>query len=81
MFEVLSLNRAAISAFIIIVLALALVGSIVFELRDWRGGAAVFGNPLHVAADVVMLACCTAVRHYFSRAQRAPLPAIGQRNH
>ena len=48
MFEYLSLNRAAISAVIIIVLALALVGSIAFGLRDSarRRSDEVFGDPL-----------------------------------
>ncbi len=51
MFEFLSLNRAVISAFIIIVLALALVGSIVFGLRDSarRRSDEVFGDPLRTS--------------------------------
>ncbi len=51
MFEYLSLNRAAISAVIIIVLALALVGSIVFGLRDSarRRSDEVFGDPLRTS--------------------------------
>ena len=51
MFEYLSLNRAAISAVIIIVLALALVGSIAFGLRDSarRRSDEVFGDPLRTS--------------------------------
>ena len=48
MFEFLSVNRAGISAVLIVVLVLALVGSVVFGLRDSyrRRSDEVFGDPL-----------------------------------
>jgi taurine transport system permease protein len=81
MFEFLSLNRAAISAFIIIVLALALVGSIVFGLRDSarRRSDEVFGDPLRTSNGwywaVAGVCSLLLVWYYFSwGAARAYFP-------
>ncbi|MGB0824044.1 MAG: hypothetical protein ACPGSK_07905, partial [Alphaproteobacteria bacterium] len=81
MFEYLSLNRAAISAVIIIVLALALVGSIAFGLRDSarRRSDEVFGDPLRTSNGwywaVAGVCSLLLVWYYFSwGAARAYFP-------
>ena len=81
MFEFLSLNRAAISSVVIIVLLLALVGSIVFGLRDSarRRSDEVFGDPLRTTNGwywaVAGVSSILLVWYYFSwGAARAYFP-------
>ena len=79
MFEYLSLNRAAISAVIIIVLALALVGSIAFGLRDSvrRRSDEVFGDPLRTSNGwywaVAGVCSLLLVWYYFSWGAARPV--------
>ncbi|RZO29545.1 MAG: ABC transporter permease subunit [Rhodospirillaceae bacterium] len=81
MFEILSQNRAAISAVFIIVLALALVASITFGLRDSarRRSDEVFGDPLRTTNGwywaVAGVCSLLLVWYYFSwGAARAYFP-------
>ena len=81
MFEFLSENRAAISSVLIIVLLLALVGSIVFGLRDSakRRSDEVFGDPLRTTNGwywaVAGVSSLLLIWYYFSwGAARAYFP-------
>ena len=81
MFEFLSANRAAISSVVIVVLALAFAGSIVFGLRDSarRRSDEVFGDPLRTTNGwywaVAGVSSLLLVWYYFSwGAARAYFP-------